>query len=240
MLQYRQLQQEFYNGVNEVQLLDNLPETLRRDITCKMRSPMLTANASIRMLSPGFIGSLANALVPNIFVALEIIITAGARARPEGVVAARSRAPRVPSAPHVAHSRMAPACEEGSKMFFIDVGQVDIIQQGSSALIATLEKGDFFGEISVMMNCPRTAHVQSSCVTELFALHDSEMAKLMELYPSFKRISVAEDRARQLNEETTEAMGGLKRAATGPVAVRPSDTRLRALSEGCATVVTQS
>ena len=127
-------------------------------------------------------------------------------------------------------------------MFFIDVGQVDIIQQGSSALIATLEKGDFFGEISVMMNCPRTAHVQSSCVTELFALHDSEMAKLMELYPCFKRmlISVAEDRARQLNEETTEAMGGLKRAATGPVAVRPSDTRLRALSEGCAPVVTQS
>ena len=170
VLQYRRLQQEFYNGVNEVQLLDNLPETLRRDITCKMRSPMLTTNPSLRLLSSGFIGSLANALVPEIFVALEIIITAG---------------------------------EEGSKMFFVDVGQVDVIQQGSNRLIATLDKGDFFGEISVIMNCPRTAHVQSSVVTELFGLHDLELAKLMELYPSFKRmlINVAEERAKELNEQ---------------------------------------
>lgn len=67
-----------------------------------------------------------------------------------------------------------------------------------------------------MMNCPRTAHVQSSCVTELFALHDDQMAKLMELYPSFKRmlISVAEDRARELNEGAT---GAIKKSNTSPL-----------------------
>ena len=167
VLEYRRLEQQFYNGVNEVNLLDTLPDTLRRDITCRTRSPMIMANKLLRVLSSGFIGSLCNALCPEIFIAVEIIITAG---------------------------------EEGSKMFFIDVGQVDVIRQGSNDLMASLGRGDFFGEIAIIMGCPRTAHVQSNCITELFALHEQDLVKLLEVYPTFEKVllGVADRRATEL------------------------------------------
>ena len=47
----------------------------------------------------------------------------------------------------------------GTDMFIIQDGEVDIIKhiQGESHLLSHLEKGDFFGEMALMENSPRTA-----------------------------------------------------------------------------------
>ena len=46
----------------------------------------------------------------------------------------------------------------GTDMFIIQDGEVDIIKhiQGESHLLSHLEKGDFFGEMALMENSPRT------------------------------------------------------------------------------------
>lgn len=96
ILEYRWLKQDFYNGVNEDSLLAQMPDTLRRDVTCLTRSPMLMHNVFLRRMPSGLIMSVCDSLKPELFVAFEIVLTAG---------------------------------EDGSKMYFIDSGLVDVIRQ---------------------------------------------------------------------------------------------------------------
>ena len=96
ILEYRWLKQDFYNGVNEDSLLAQMPDTLRRDVTCLTRSPMLMHNVFLRRMPSGLIMSVCDSLKPELFVAFEIGLTAG---------------------------------EDGSKMYFIDSGLVDVIRQ---------------------------------------------------------------------------------------------------------------
>jgi len=58
----------------------------------------------------------------------------------------------------------------GTEMFIIQEGEVHIIKNinGASHLLSKLEKGDFFGEMSVLENLPRTA--DAIAVTDVRAL----------------------------------------------------------------------
>jgi len=55
ILEYRWLKQDFYNGVNEESLLAQMPDTLRRDVTCLTRSPMIMQNVFLRSMPSGLI-----------------------------------------------------------------------------------------------------------------------------------------------------------------------------------------
>lgn len=83
ILAHRRLKQEWYHGVDEETLLSQLPDTLRKDVVCRTRSHLFMANIFFRKMSPGFIASICNYLSAEIFVALEIIITAGEAGRTE-------------------------------------------------------------------------------------------------------------------------------------------------------------
>ena len=173
ILEYRWLKQDFYNGVNEDSLLAQMPDTLRRDVTCLTRSPMLMHNVFLRRMPSGLIMSVCDSLKPELFVAFEIVLTAG---------------------------------EDGSKMYFIDSGLVDVIRQGRNDSMAVLKRGDFSGEIALLMGISRTAHVQTSCITELFALHARDLERLLAVYPAFSKllVEVAGERVRELREKEAE------------------------------------
>ena len=49
--------------------------------------------------------------------------------------------------------------QEGNDFFIIESGAVEVNQQSSQAPIATLGPGEFFGEIALLCDIPRTATV---------------------------------------------------------------------------------
>jgi voltage-gated potassium channel len=64
--------------------------------------------------------------------------------------------------------------ERGTDMYFISRGTVDILAQDDESVIATLGDGDFFGEIALFLNLPRTATARAVDYCDLYRL-DKEM-----------------------------------------------------------------
>jgi CRP-like cAMP-binding protein len=58
--------------------------------------------------------------------------------------------------------------ERGSEFFAIAEGEVEVSQSGRP--IATEQKGDFFGEIALLHDVPRTATVTATAPSRLFVL----------------------------------------------------------------------
>ena len=50
-------------------------------------------------------------------------------------------------------------------MFFINRGMVEVVSEDGSVVFATMTEGKFFGEISLVFSCPRTASIRSTPYT---------------------------------------------------------------------------
>src|SRR5262249_20779762 len=63
--------------------------------------------------------------------------------------------------------------EIGNEMFIIQSGTVEILKQigGETRILATLEKGDFFGEMSVLEDLPRIASARAKTDVELVRIN---------------------------------------------------------------------
>ena len=46
-------------------------------------------------------------------------------------------------------------------MFFVNRGAVEVVSEDGSVVFATMTEGKFFGEISLVFSCPRTASIRS-------------------------------------------------------------------------------
>lgn len=51
-------------------------------------------------------------------------------------------------------------------------------------IIATLDSGAYFGELSVIMNAAHAVSVRAATHVSMFALEREELRKLVDLYPS--------------------------------------------------------
>lgn len=47
------------------------------------------------------------------------------------------------------------------QMFFINRGTVEVVSEDGEVVFATMNEGKFFGEISLVFSCPRTASIRS-------------------------------------------------------------------------------
>jgi len=74
-------------------------------------------------------------------------------------------------------------CEEGTpgdSFYIILKGAVEIFSKRSEQYIATLNAGEFFGEMSVLMGIPRSATVRTLEDSILFVIERNDLQKLLE------------------------------------------------------------
>src|SRR5262245_45112300 len=75
--------------------------------------------------------------------------------------------------------------ELGTEMYIINEGKVEIINQGGDEeqVLAVLEKGDFFGEMSVLEDLPRAASARAATDVRLLPINGSTFDQLLQGNP---------------------------------------------------------
>ncbi|MDP8262242.1 MAG: cyclic nucleotide-binding domain-containing protein [Candidatus Ancaeobacter aquaticus] len=75
--------------------------------------------------------------------------------------------------------------DKGDKFYVVKTGTVDVIYNDSvqgEKVLATLKRGDYFGEIALLKDVPRTATVRSSSPVTLLSLSKSDFNHLVKKY----------------------------------------------------------
>ena len=99
----------------------------------------------------------------------------------------------------------------GTEMFILQEGEVEILREvdGSEVSLALLEKGDFFGEMSLLEELPRTASARARTDVKLLQIDGSTFDKMLRNNPE-----IAVRMMRKLSRRLRET-GRLLREATG-------------------------
>jgi small-conductance mechanosensitive channel len=99
------------------------------------------------------------------------------------------------------------AGDKGSSMFVVNRGRVrvQISDNGKPRTVATLNEGDFFGEMALFTGEPRTANVVAAEETEVLEIGHHSMKQLFETNP---------DLVEALSTEIAERRVGLKQKET--------------------------
>ncbi|MEI8255120.1 MAG: cyclic nucleotide-binding domain-containing protein [Deltaproteobacteria bacterium] len=99
--------------------------------------------------------------------------------------------------------------EPGDSFFVIDQGVVEVVTQSSAGEISltTLQRGAFFGEVSVLTNAMRTATVTALTDTATVAFERKDVDELLSSNPKAKRLldAVMNGRARDTAEKVAKA-----------------------------------
>eukprot|EP00818_Percolomonas_sp_WS_P008422 CAMPEP_0117443070 /NCGR_PEP_ID=MMETSP0759-20121206/4496_1 /TAXON_ID=63605 /ORGANISM="Percolomonas cosmopolitus, Strain WS" /LENGTH=1282 /DNA_ID=CAMNT_0005235015 /DNA_START=636 /DNA_END=4484 /DNA_ORIENTATION=- len=85
--------------------------------------------------------------------------------------------------------------EPGKEMFFVNRGEVEVIGDVGERL-ATLGKGEFFGELAILEDLKRTASIRALGTCELFSLDKASFFRVMRMHPESNRIIREEANAR--------------------------------------------
>eukprot|EP01136_Pigoraptor_vietnamica_P001732 Opistho-1_new@28743 len=76
--------------------------------------------------------------------------------------------------------------DAGNFMCFIISGHVEVVDDESGVVFATLGEGHFFGEIGVFMRVPRIASVRAIDAVEVFVLERESLEKVLPQYPEMQ------------------------------------------------------
>jgi glucose-6-phosphate 1-dehydrogenase len=85
--------------------------------------------------------------------------------------------------------------DTGREMYFINRGEVETIDANGD-VIRTLQDGDFFGEIALLLSRPRTATVRAKTDCDMFVLEQTDFRRILSDFPEFAHsvLQVARDR----------------------------------------------
>lgn len=96
----------------------------------------------------------------------------------------------------------------GEEMFFINRGVVEVVSEHVDPIVFdTMASGRFFGEISTIFSCPRTASVRTQTNADLFVLKKKDLDVVLGHYPNIKKqiMETAEERQRLVKERAKVA-----------------------------------
>jgi len=95
--------------------------------------------------------------------------------------------------------------DTGTEMFVIQSGRVAVTKKADEGEIhlATLERGDFFGEMSLLESLPRSATVRAVGKTRLLAIHSGQLLMKIRRDPTFafELLQRMSSRIRALDEQ---------------------------------------
>ncbi|HVO73479.1 MAG TPA: cyclic nucleotide-binding domain-containing protein [Ignavibacteriaceae bacterium] len=77
------------------------------------------------------------------------------------------------------------AGDEGKEMYFVVNGSMEIRSRKDNHLLNLFTSGDFFGEIALVKNKPRTAHVIAASYCDLYSLSKNSFDYVLSRYPVF-------------------------------------------------------
>lgn len=72
----------------------------------------------------------------------------------------------------------------GDCAYFIRKGQVEVIREKDGAVLATRGPGEYFGEMALLSNAPRSATVRATAPTELAVLGKQNFLDMIRLMPA--------------------------------------------------------
>ncbi len=92
----------------------------------------------------------------------------------------------------------------GTDMFIIQEGEVDIIKNinGESHLLSHLEKGDFFGEMALLENAPRTADAVAKTNVRVLVINGSRFDEMLRKNPEIA-VRIIRKYSKRLREANT-------------------------------------
>lgn len=99
-----------------------------------------------------------------------------------------------------AGARVCVEGEPGDAFYIIYEGGVEVTKIGWDHPVGRLIPGEFFGEMSLLFQKPRSATVTTTKPTRLFALKAGDFSKMLEENPTLSEIvrAIAEARLREL------------------------------------------
>eukprot|EP00921_Rhytidocystis_pertsovi_P025435 GHVQ01041046.1.p1 GENE.GHVQ01041046.1~~GHVQ01041046.1.p1 ORF type:complete len:358 (-),score=40.69 GHVQ01041046.1:1800-2873(-) len=71
----------------------------------------------------------------------------------------------------------------GEDMFFIQAGKVNVHSSNGRQIIATLNSGDFFGEMAILKASRRTCTISAATYCKLLVLHKADFDSLLQAFP---------------------------------------------------------
>ena len=99
--------------------------------------------------------------------------------------------------------------EIGTEMYIIQSGTVELLKEigGSTRVLSTLEKGDFFGEMTVLEDLPRTASARAKTDVELVRINGATFDAMLK-----SNTEIAVRMMRKLSRRQRELTGMLEEA----------------------------
>jgi hypothetical protein len=98
---------------------------------------------------------------------------------------------------------IARAGEIGKEVYFLSHGKVEIFSEDGDENYGTLEDGDYFGDLSLILKEKRTASVKAMTYCEIFVLTKKEFNHIKSEYPEFR------DVLKKVSSEKTEKVVNL-------------------------------
>ena len=117
----------------------------------------------------------------------------------------------------------------GTEMFILQTGTVELFKEiaGETRVLATLEKGDFFGEMSVLEDLPRTASARAKTDVELVkingAMFDTMLKSNTEI--AVRMMRKLSRRLREVTAMLEESLGRQVTEEEKPAPRRPAPQR---------------
>ena len=77
------------------------------------------------------------------------------------------------------------AGEIGRHMYFISRGTVEVIAEDGQTILSTLTDGDFFGEIALLFQRPRTASIRAVDFCDMYSFDKESFERVLAYFPDF-------------------------------------------------------
>ena len=120
--------------------------------------------------------------------------------------------------------------DTGREMYVIRKGQVEVTKSlgGSHVVLATLERGNFFGEMSLLESLPRSATVRAKGETELLVIEPGALLLKIRRDPTFA-FEMLQHMSRRVRDLDDQLMAVLDEANASPLSEHTQSIRISAM-----------